>query len=297
MSEALRLRAAVESNGVLGGELPPGASAAELRELRAAFAPRHLPEELLDLLSVMNGSGQFEVTLANIMPLLSCEHVVAETEMRRETLGEDDWCPAWVVISSEQWGYAAMMSADEPFVSSPVLDLSDGNQETPVAGASLTALISASADAWERGWRDPGEIDPGWYRESMALRSEADQRFPGDGTFRSGDAISADPALWPPNWPGRAAQTRYRRRVELSDVPGGRCELSPVLVVARDGQMLSVTDGSGVERVYLPPAFDPGEQLTPGVHVTMQLTRSGPMGRWPTHAESLECRGVLRSTD
>lgn len=139
VTEAHRLRCAYEANHEFGGTLPAGATAAELEDLRAALLPRHLPEEYIDLLSVLNGTGPESIMLADIGALLSCDQVVSETE-RRSDRGGLPWCPAWSVISSEGWTFAALFTGGAPIATSPVVDLTYGNQDLPIAAAPLTAI-------------------------------------------------------------------------------------------------------------------------------------------------------------
>lgn len=298
VTEARRLRAAVERNTEFGGPLPVGAGVAELDALRAAVLPRHLPDELLDLLSVMNGTGSSWVTLADVGPLLSCADIVAETQVRDWSGSGIPWCSAWTVISSEQWTFAAVLSGSEPIRSSPVIDLSYGNQDIPVAAASLTALISASADAWERGWGDVGQIDPTWWPEVYApLTRAADLRYPGTRLLSAGDAVSSDSSAWPPSWPDRAAAPELpHRHASLGETPEGICAVVLVEVVAREGQVLSVTDASGTERVHLPPAFDPEARVAIGSQLRLLVTRRGLPVTRPVERNTLECRGILPAT-
>lgn len=293
VTEAHRLRSAYESNREFGGTLPAGATAAALEDLRAALLPRHLPEEYVDLLSVMNGTGSEWIMLADIGPLLSCDEVAAETE-RRSDRGDLPWCPAWSVISSAGWTFAAIFTGTGPIATSPVVDLSYGNQDLPIAAASLTAMVSASADAWERGWYDIS-VYPTWRREvCVPLTRAADLRYPGSGGLATGDTVSTDAAAWPASWPREPDAMKLTHvRATLTTLLAGRSDLCPVLVKDRRGQILVVTDDGAEEQVYLPPAFDAQGRIQPGTRVDLLLQRrSLPVTR-PVEHGTLECRGIV----
>src|SRR4051812_47974409 len=148
-TEALRLRAAVEASPVAGAlNLPPGASDAELSALGAAFPGEHLPRELVELLAVMNGTGPVPMWQGD--QLLDCVGIALETASRRD-ISALPWCSAWTVISSEGWYMSAVLRGPLPVESSPVVDLSYGDQSYRVLGATLTSLVSAAADVWEQG--------------------------------------------------------------------------------------------------------------------------------------------------
>lgn len=294
VTEAHRLRSAYEANREFGGALPAGATTAELEHLRAAFLPRHLPEEYIDLLSVMNGTGSEWIMLADIGPLLSCDQVVAETE-RRSDRGGLPWCPAWSVISSEGWTFAALFTGSAPVATSPVVDLDYGNQDLPIAAASLTAMVSASADAWERGWYDASQLHPTWWHEVYApLTRAADLRYPNTGGLATGDKVSTDAAAWPASWPREPNTMELTHvRTALAALGDGRSDLCSVVVKDRRGQILVVTDDSAEERVYLPPAFDAQGRIQQGTRVDLLLKRrSLPVTR-PVELGTLECRGVV----
>jgi hypothetical protein len=172
-----------------------------------------------------------------------------------------------------------------------------GNQGHPVAAATLTALISASADAWERGWRDSSAADPGWLPDvRLPLACRADELYPGTSGLRAFDEVSMQPAAWPPAWPDRREEpelmpglaTLFESRTMIPH----RVEVE---ILAREGRSLLGADESGRSWLDLPPAFDPAGTIGPGTRRQMIVY---PVRR-PSPADpraTLGVQGVLGSS-
>ena len=291
-AEARRLRVAVETSPVAGASrLPTGASDAELAELMAAFPNEHLPGELLALLAVMNGTGELPMWHGD--QLLDCAGIVRETASRRQP-GGLPWCSAWTVIASEGWNFAAVLRGPRPVESSPVVDLSYGNQDFHVRGATLTSLVAAAADVWEQGlFNDPAEIWAGWSREAIAVIEQAERRYPGESGLCSDDSVAIQPSAWPRDWPDRIFEPDLLpgRRVQLAELTN-RPHAITVDVLAREGRTIHVADASGTAWADLPPAFDPDDSALPGTVRTFVVNPAGrPVQRDPR--VTLRIQGVL----
>ena len=190
----------VNPGNMLGG----GASAADIDALVAAFPGLSVPAELLELLRVLNGSDGLPVLAGDgLDDLLSCEGIVTETRRRQS---DPMWCPGWVVVNSAGWGITAVVATKEVRARSVVMDLSYGNQSYPVSCSSLTALVAASADAWEAGLTAVGppraqEDARATYRGRLQLRKLRSDEYPGSDGLTVGDLIAPMPWGWPRAWP------------------------------------------------------------------------------------------------
>ena len=156
-------------------------------------------------------------------------------------------------------------------------------------------MVSASADAWERGWHDVSQVDPTWWHEVYApLTRAADLRYPDPGHLAAGDAVSTDAAAWPASWLREPDAMKWTHvRATLATLVVGRGDLCSVLVKDRQGQILVVTDDAAEEQVYLPPAFDPQGRIQPGTRVDLILRRRTMPVTRPVERGTLECRGVV----
>jgi hypothetical protein len=185
-----------------------GADTAALAELEAAFEPWILPAELLTLLSVLGGPPTWEWLFGIYVggQYLSCRDIVVETESRSD-FPDTGWCPAWVVFTSEQHHFAAVVAGAEARARSVVVDLGYGGGPWRVAAASLTSLVAATADAWEQGLVRALDEDVAGHqytavrRRLLSLLDARDQAYPSDDGFRRGDPIGMGQEQWPLSWP------------------------------------------------------------------------------------------------
>lgn len=279
--QARRLREAVE-RARPRFPLSRGDSEEDIRRLQAAFAPRHLPQELLDLLAVLGGGSHHWLLIHDAGPNLSSQQITEETSSRAHIArggaaaarGEDiGWCPAWVVLTSEQHSFSAVVASDEPRDRSLVLELSYGNFGYPVVAGSLTALVAASADAWEQGLHDY-QLDPAYeeledytayrtdvdysdaYEDRMRLIAARDAEYPSADGFAAQDCIGGFEIDWPDIWPRDTHEVHdpYLPPTPLAHVDS-RSRTVAVTVREQHGPWHLVQDETGEAWLNVPPGF------------------------------------------
>jgi hypothetical protein len=293
--EALRLRSAVREDSP-DRQFPPGADEVAISRLVDATAPRVLPQELLDLLRIMDGELGESGILAGRPPLLGCDAIVAETERRSEP-DESECSPAWVVVMSAGWHFDAVLTQPHGVEHSAVLDLGYGNQDYQVAAASLTSLVAASVDLWERGHTSPIDYTlAGWqeagkarYRVVQAAGRDADLRYAGSGEWMLGDGITPHSDGWPLSWPRpEHGDDLGEFPVErLSDFTPGMEHLAEVTIADRLGRYALVRDRSAAVWSELAPGHETGRSLGPSGAAAMSFQHVGEHEETFSRAEEL----------
>lgn len=279
-------------------ELRGGASDADIELLIQGFDEGlHLPDELLDLLRVIDGCPQW--LLLNVGPSLSAAEILAETRQRAGIESEaaesaDAFCPGWVVITSEGWTFAAVVAESEPRSRSAVIDLSYGNQGYPVVAASLTALVAASADAWEAGLhpnqnRDATEAGQAVSRHAHQrcgeLLVERSREFPSGDGLTARDCVGFWPSAWPLSWPGRDGPEPipiYPRR-SLEEVLarlGSHNVIEGDIAEVRD-RWAVIRDGDAEAWLSIPPGLAEGHDVSAGSRLRFSVLNDH-QPRWPT---------------
>jgi hypothetical protein len=274
-----------------------GAGRADLDALRAHFAPLIVPDELIEVLSVMNGSpDDTAITLDNSGPLLSCDQIVAETRSRTDVdrdvhesqseYGQSGWSPSWIVITSKGWNFMAVLGVPRERERSAVIDLSYGNQDNPIEASSLTALVAASADAWQQGlhprqtWRHE---DPTRYIDAYPLLRDLvatrEAQYPGEDGLAQGDGVGPDPRSWPLDW----SQPDHPATVPDDVAPlqraidrVGAVERIQVTVDHRVGRYLRIHDQHVSCWLDLPPGFEKGRPVTTGAVLDVFVNHDHP---------------------
>lgn len=322
--EMVRLIAAM-GEAVAGWNPPDGAAAAELDELRDAFAPLKVPDELCVALSVMNGCPRDDMTpYEGVSPFIwdsglfmSCGGIVAETRQRAEINEEvadegSSWSPSFIVITADRWSFQALTSTGESRSRSAVVDLSYGNPNHYVDASSLTALIAASADAWESGLH-PSQI---WAIEDNSATRAAflqlarltharEDQYPSDDGLQHGDAVNWRPRGWPKTWlqPQLHANPGVPEVVPLAEMPsreGDAHRAVAVVVDQRAGRWLRVHDDSLMCWLDVPSGLEAGHVIRTGdlivagiEHVGPWLRRNPPSSVFGTPALQLRANGVF----
>jgi hypothetical protein len=281
-------------------ELRSGVSDADVESLVQGFEGLHLPEELIDLLRVIDGCPQS--LLLNVGPPLSAGQILAETRERARIESEtaasegaaDAFCPGWAVITSEGWDYAAVVAESEPRARSAVIDLSYGNQGYPVVAASLTALVAASADAWEAGlhpnqtW-DATEAGQAASRDAYQRREELlverSSEFPSGDGLTARDCVGFWRSAWPLSWPGRDGPERIPIYAPLSleevlALPGSHSVIEGDITEVRD-RWAAVRDEGAEAWLSIPPGLAEGHDVSVGSRLRFSVLNDH-QPRWPT---------------
>ncbi len=252
-----------------------GADEESLTRLQQGFAPLHLPGELLDLLRAMDGELTEEYTLLGNPPLLSCRDILAETASRRAFTESDDdllpWCPSWVVIGSDGHAFHAVVAHPHAVERAAVIDLSYGNQDYPVKASSLTGLVAAAADVWERGDLSVDYSKPDWQERGRALYQleqralrDKERQYPGQDGWRSGDGISPYSQAWPVDWSREHRPTTAStwEPEPLGALRRGREAVVQVRIMDRIGTYLRIGDATSAVWADLPMGHELGRSLT-----------------------------------
>jgi len=229
-------------------------------------------------------------------PILGCYAIVAETK-RRADQDALPWCPAWVVTTSAGWNFDAVIAQMDSAEHSAVLDLAYGNADYPVAAASLTSLVAAAADLWERGIGRPIDYTkPGWQEEGkarhravQAVAKEADLRYPGSGEWARGDGVTPHAEGWPLTWPRpeNGADLGEFPVKSLSEFTPGMEHLAEVTIVDRLARYALIRDGSATVWSELAPGHETGRSLGPGGAAAMSFQHVGEHEAAFTRAEEL----------
>jgi hypothetical protein len=278
-------------------ELRGGASDADIESLIEGFEGLHLPDELIDLLRVIDGCPQW--LLLNVGPSLSAADILAETRQRSGIESEaaetpDAFCPGWAVITSEGWTFAAVVAESEPRPRSAVIDLSYGNQGYPVVAASLTALVAASADAWDAGlhpnqtW-DATEAGQAAFRDALQrceeLLVERSREFPSADGLTARDCVGFWPSAWPLSWPGRdgAEPIPIYPPLPLEEVlaqPGSHRVIEGDITEVRD-RWAVICDGGAEAWLSIPPGLADGHDVSAGSRLRFSVLNDH-QPRWAT---------------
>lgn len=260
-----------------------GASEADLEHLVEAFGELRVPEELLDLLRTLNGSGGHDVLIGGFGPLNDAARVVTESAERADIAADSgtDFSPGWLVFAADGWAHAAVIAELAPRDRSAVIDLTYGNQAYPVAAASLTALVAASADAWEAGvhesqsW-DTSEPGQARYRETEIVRQDLLARrsadYPSDDGLTSEDWVGFWRRAWPVSWPGRdePESIPLYAATTLPTAPGSHEVIEAVVVEVLD-RWVRVRQEDVEAWLALPPGLRKGHSLVPGSRATFSV--------------------------
>lgn len=278
-------------------ELRRGASARDIESLVQGFDGLHLPDELIELLRVVDGCPEW--LLLDVGPSLGAAEILAETRQRAGIESEaaesaDAFCPGWAVITSEGWTFAAMVAQSEPRPRSAVIDLSCGNQGYPVVAASLTALVAASADAWEAGihpkqtW-DATEAGQRAYRDTHERRQdllvERSREFPSGDGLTARDCVGFWPSAWPVSWPGRdgAEPIPIYLPLSLEEVlaqPGSHRVIEGDITEVRD-RWAVIRDEGAEAWLSIPPGLAKGHDVSAGSRLRFSVLNDH-QPRWPT---------------
>ncbi|MEP6761015.1 MAG: hypothetical protein ABJA93_06585 [Sporichthyaceae bacterium] len=282
LAEAERLRAMFVRRRPEEAIFLVGASTSQLDDLRAAFAPMVLPVELIALLSVMDGSYPQSILLGGIGPLLGCAEIAAETVHRRTIADAEGWCPDWVVVTAAGWDFSAVIGGRD--VRSPVLDLSYGNRGYQVASASLTALVAASADAWEHELHESQTWDltpEGKERylstrdDRLQLRHAREQQYPSGEGLAHPDVIGPWHHGWPSSWTQPETGVPIYKDSSLDDaLDQGGDRTVFVRTTRRTGRWLAVTDEVTEASLDLPPGLEVGRPVHVGEWVRLSVLHS-----------------------
>jgi hypothetical protein len=299
-----------------GVELRGGASDRDIELLVQGFEGLHLPEELIDLLRVIDPCPQW--LLLNVGPSLSAAEILAETRQRAGIEAEaaesaDAFCPGWAVITSEGWTFAAVVAESEPRPRSAVIDLSYGNQGYPVVAASLTAFVAASADAWEAGvhpnqtW-DATEAGQAAFRDAHQrcgeLLVERSREFPSWDGLTASDCVGFWPSAWPLSWPGRdgSEPIPIYPPLSLEEVlaqPGSHRVIEGDITEVRD-RWAVIRDEGAEAWLSIPPGLAEGHEVSAGSRLRFSV-QNDHQPRWPTDvpqdgpAQALRVTGVFET--
>lgn len=275
-----------------------GASERDIESLVQGFEGLHLPDELIELLRVIDGGGP-EDMLLNVGPSLSAAEILAETRQRAGIESEaaesvDAFCPGWVVITSEGWSFAAVVAEARPRSRSAVIDLSYGNQGYPVVAASLTAFVAASADAWETGlhphqtW-DATEAGQRAYRDAHQrlgeLLVERSREFPSGDGLTARDCVGFWPSAWPLAWPGRDGPEPIPvypplALEEVLALPGSHRVIEGDITEVRD-RWAVIRDEGAEAWLSIPSGLAEGHDVSAGSRLRFSV-QNDHQPRWPT---------------
>jgi hypothetical protein len=293
-------------------QLRGGASDRDIESLVGGFEGLHLPDELIDLLRVIDGCPRW-LLIGQIGPSLGAAETLAETRERARIESEtaDAFCPGWAVISSEGWTYAAVVAESKPRPRSAVIDLSYGNQGYPVVAASLTALVAASADAWEAGihpdqtW-DETEAGQCAFRDAHQrceeLLVERSCEFPSGDGLTTRDCVACWRSAWPLSWPGREGPEPMPIYPPLSleevlALPGSHRVIDGDIAEVRDRWAL-IRDEGAEAWLSIPPGLAEGHDVSTGSRLRFSVLNDHPPQRainvpedGPTHV--LRVTGVF----
>jgi len=278
-------------------ELRGGASDYDIESLIGGFEGLHLPDELIDLLRVIDGCPQWQ--LLNVGPSLSAAEILAETRQRAGIEADaaetaDAFCPGWAVITSGGWTFAAVVAESEPRPHSAVIDLSYGNQGYPVVAASLTALVAASADAWEAGLHPNqtwAEMETGQaafrdaHQRCRELLVERSREFPSGDGLTAHDSVAFWPSAWPVSWPGRDGREPMpiyppQSLEEVLALPGSHRVIEGDITEVRD--RWAVIRHEGAEAwLSIPPGLAEGHDVSAGSRLRFSVLND-QQPRWPT---------------
>ncbi|MCW3101376.1 MAG: hypothetical protein JWL77_6994 [Chthonomonadaceae bacterium] len=270
--------------------LPGGAAESDIDDLNVAFPELHMPTELIALLSVVNG-GELDLFITGIGRLLSAAQIVEETRSRSELGSDIAFCQAWVVFTAEGWSHGAVIAGAAPRERSAVLDLSYGNQAYPVVTSSLTALIAASADAWEMGihpsqtWNETEEGQRAYRETARARRDLLAQRsgeFPSTDGLTAADCVAEWRRAWPVSWPGRGEpdyMTVYSPDAleNVLATPGSHRVIEVTIAESR-ARWTRVREPASKRDVWLalPPALAEGHDVRPGSLLRFSVLHEHP---------------------
>ncbi len=275
-----------------------GASGGDIDSLVQGFEGLCLPDELIDLLRVINGCPE-SLLIGHIGPSLSAAEVLAETRERASIESQmpetaDAFCPGWAVITSEGWTHAAVVAESEPRSRSAVIDLSYGNQAYPVVAASLTAVVAASADAWEAGlhphqtWDDT-EAGQAAFRDAHQrceeLLVERSREFPSGDGLTTRDCVAFWLSAWPVSWAGRDGREPMPIYPPLSlkevlALPGSHRVIEGDITEVRD-RWAVIRDESAEAWLSIPPALAEGHDVSDGSRLRFSV-QNDHQPRWPT---------------
>jgi cell wall assembly regulator SMI1 len=275
-------------------ELRSGASEADIESLARGFEGLRLPDELIDLLRVLDGCPR-SLFLSGVGTSLSAAEMLTESRQRATTASETElaFSPGWAVISSEGWSYVAVVAESEPRPRSAVIDLSYDNQAYPVVAGSLTALVAASADAWEAGihpdqtW-DGTEAGQRAYRDAyqrcQELLIERSREFPSGDGLTARDCVAGWRLAWPVSWPGRHdldAMPIYAPEVleKVLALPGSHRVIEGDITELRDRWAVIRDDGGAEAWLSIPPGLAEGHEVSEGSRLRFSVLNDHPPQR------------------
>jgi hypothetical protein len=279
-------------------ELRGGASDRDIESLVQGFEGLHLPDELIELLRVIDGCPRWWLLL-DVGPSLSAAEILAETRQRAgiesgAAESADAFCPGWAVITSEGWTFAAVVAESEPRPRSAVIDLSYGNQGIPVVAASLTALVAASADAWEAGLHPhqsshATEVAQAASRDAHQRRGELllerSREFPSRDGLTARDCVGFWPSAWPLSWPGRDGHEPIpvyppQSLEEVLALPGSHSVIEGDITEVRD-RWAVIRDEGAEAWLSIPPGLADGHDVSAGSRLRFSVLNDH-QPRWPT---------------
>jgi hypothetical protein len=273
-----------------------GASDADLESLVQGFEDLHLPDELLDLLRVIDGCPQW-LLIGQIGPPLSAAQILAETRQRASAASETElaFSPGWAVITAEGWAYAAVVAQSDARPRSAVINLSYDNQGYPVVAASLTALVAASADAWEAGlhpdqtWNET-EAGQAAFRDAHQrcgeLLVERSREFPSGDGLTARDCVEGGRLSWPVSWPGRDDPDDSMplppplSLEEVLALPGSHRLIEGDITEVRD-RWAVIRDEGAEAWLSIPPGLADGHDVSAGSRLRFSV-QNDHQPRWPT---------------